>query len=219
MTPKVVSVVPEASILEAMQSMLANRISGLPVIAENAKLVGIVIEGDFARRAETGTQHRRSRWLELFMGPGKLAQEYVHTPWSQGLRSDDARAGDDHRGHPARRGRVPSGRATDQAPTGGAIRRRGRNRQSCQSAACPGEPRTRAAQRGRTDAAIRAQIYAELNGQRWIPKDFINVVVRNGVVEVWGAILDKRERQAVRVAVENVPASSISRITWFGSNR
>ena len=79
MTPKVVSVVPEASILEAMQSMLANRISGLPVITESAKLVGIVTEGDFVRRAETGTQHRRSRWLELIMGPGKLAQEYVHT--------------------------------------------------------------------------------------------------------------------------------------------
>ncbi|HXW29615.1 MAG TPA: CBS domain-containing protein, partial [Xanthobacteraceae bacterium] len=79
MTPRVVSVRPDASILEAMQLMLANRISGLPVIAGNGKLVGIVTEGDFLRRAETGTQRVRRRWLEFFTGPGKLAEEYVHT--------------------------------------------------------------------------------------------------------------------------------------------
>jgi len=57
----------------------------------------------------------------------------------------------------------------------------------------------------RTDAAIREQIYAELDRQRWMPKDFINIVVREGEVELWGTILDERARQAVRVAAENVP--------------
>jgi len=32
-----------------------------------------------------------------------------------------------------------------------------------------------------------------------------NVVVRNGVVELWGVITDERERQARIVAAENVP--------------
>ena len=31
-----------------------------------------------------------------------------------------------------------------------------------------------------------------------------NVVVRNGVVELWGTITDERERQALKVASENV---------------
>jgi len=30
------------------------------------------------------------------------------------------------------------------------------------------------------------------------------VVVRDGVVELWGTILDERERQAAKVAAENV---------------
>ena len=34
---------------------------------------------------------------------------------------------------------------------------------------------------------------------------FPNPIVRNGVVELWGATTDKRERQALVVAAENVP--------------
>ena len=41
-------------------------------------LVGIVTEGDFLRRSELGTEQHRSRWLELLVGPGKLAEEFVH---------------------------------------------------------------------------------------------------------------------------------------------
>jgi osmotically-inducible protein OsmY len=33
----------------------------------------------------------------------------------------------------------------------------------------------------------------------------VNVVVRDGVVGLWGAITDERERQAFIVAAENVP--------------
>ena len=44
---------------------------------------------------------------------------------------------------------------------------------------------------------------ANLVNQPWAPK--VNVFVRNGVVELWGAITDDRERQAFIVAAENVP--------------
>jgi osmotically-inducible protein OsmY len=44
---------------------------------------------------------------------------------------------------------------------------------------------------------------SEFSDEAWSPRDF-NVVVRNGVVELWGTILDERERQAAKVAVENV---------------
>ena len=58
--------------------MLQNHISGLPVIDMNGELAGIVTEGDFLRRGEIGTERHRSRWLEFLVGPGKLAEEYVH---------------------------------------------------------------------------------------------------------------------------------------------
>jgi CBS domain-containing protein len=77
MTPNVLSVPPDASVATAAQLMLQKRISGVPVIDDRGNLVGIISEGDFLRRAETGTGRRRPRWTEFFMGPGRLADEYV----------------------------------------------------------------------------------------------------------------------------------------------
>src|SRR5712671_4790207 len=79
MTCPVISIGPGMSVQQAAQLMLQRRISGLPVVEKSGRLVGIVTEADFLRRAETGTQRRRARWLEFLMGPGRLADEYVHT--------------------------------------------------------------------------------------------------------------------------------------------
>ena len=86
--------------------MLQNRISGLPVVDTNGELVGMVTEGDFLRRGEIGTERHRPRWLEFLIGPGKLADEYVHasgrkveeimTPDPYTVSEDDA-AGDGRR--------------------------------------------------------------------------------------------------------------------------
>src|SRR6187402_3507182 len=79
MTQYVVSVGPNDTIARAVRAMLQNDISGLPVLDSNGALVGMITEGDLLRRAETGTQRRRPRWMEFFVGPGQLADEYVHT--------------------------------------------------------------------------------------------------------------------------------------------
>ena len=77
MTWGVISVESSAPVMRAAQSMLENKISGLPVVDASGNLVGIVTEGDFLRRGELGTQRRRPRWLEFLIGPGRLATEYV----------------------------------------------------------------------------------------------------------------------------------------------
>ena len=79
MSSRVVSIAPEATVLEAIELMLENRISGLPVIDRAGALVGIVTEGDFLRRAETGTERKRPRWLEFLLGPNSLAKDYVRS--------------------------------------------------------------------------------------------------------------------------------------------
>src|SRR5215471_4217512 len=79
MTSPVISVEPDASIWQAVRIMLQRRISGLPVIDKDGHLVGMVTEGDFLRRSETGTQRRRPHWLEFLMGPGGPADEYTRS--------------------------------------------------------------------------------------------------------------------------------------------
>jgi hypothetical protein len=55
------------------------------------------------------------------------------------------------------------------------------------------------------DQAIRDRIIAELAGQAWAPAVLVNVIVRDGAVELWGTITDERARQAIIVAAENAP--------------
>ena len=59
---------------------------------------------------------------------------------------------------------------------------------------------------GKFLAAIPGQRSVELVGQLpWAPRTLTNVIVRAGIVELWGTIFDEREREALRVAAENVP--------------
>ena len=83
MTRDVISIDPDATVLQAARLMLQHHISGLPVIDKNGNLVGVLSEGDFLRRRETKTERRRSRWLEFLMGPGRIAAEYSHSHGSK----------------------------------------------------------------------------------------------------------------------------------------
>ncbi|MEZ2128271.1 MULTISPECIES: CBS domain-containing protein [unclassified Sinorhizobium] len=54
MMTKVVTVSPDNSVKRAAEVMLANHVSGLPVVDDKGRLVGIISEGDLLRRAELG---------------------------------------------------------------------------------------------------------------------------------------------------------------------
>jgi len=51
MTSPVMTIEPDVDVLQAVRVMLQRRVSGLPVVDKNGRLVGVVTEGDFLRRA------------------------------------------------------------------------------------------------------------------------------------------------------------------------
>ena len=55
-----------------------------------------------------------------------------------------------------------------------------------------------------SDTVIRRRILQEIRREPWGPRGSVNVVVRDGAVDLWGSLFDERERQALRVIVENV---------------
>ena len=77
MTRNVFVVRPDTPLAEAVQPMIRNRISGLPVIDQQGRIAGIITEGDLLRRTEIGTERERSGWLSLFISPGRLAEDFV----------------------------------------------------------------------------------------------------------------------------------------------
>ena len=203
MTREVISVLSNASVLEAIRLMLQNKISGLPVLDGEGLLVGIITEGDFLRRAEMGTERKRPRWLEFLIGPGKLAKEYVQT---HGRKVGEIMTPD-----PVT--------ITEEMPLSGVVRTmeehrikrlpvvRGRRVVGIVSRAnlvhALASLAHEVAASSASDMQIRNQILAELEKQTWAPKHFINPIVRNGVVDLWGTIFDDREGEAVKVVAEN----------------
>jgi CBS domain-containing protein len=205
MTSPVVTVEPDVGVLQAVRIMLQRRMSGLPVVDKDGRLVGIVTEGDFLRRAETGTQRRRPRWLEFLVGPGRVAQDYA--------RSHGRKVGEVMTPDPVTIGENASLDDIVKLMEKRQIKRvpvvRGDNvvgivsRANLLHALASVARETKPAERD--DEAIRALILAELAKEPWAPVTLINPVVRDGVVELWGTITDERERPALIIAVENVP--------------
>lgn len=204
MTRNVVSIAPDATVLQAARMMLEHHISGLPVV-DNGKLVGIVSEGDFLRRQETQTQRRRSRWLEFLMGPGRMAGEYTRTHGSKVSEvmtttlqtveettslEDIVKLMERHRIK-----RVPVLRAGKMV---GIITRA--NLMHAMVGLARGAKPVKA-----SDAAIREQLMKIMQEQSWAPTAMVDVQVHDGAVELWGTIIDERQREALKVAAENIP--------------
>jgi CBS domain-containing protein len=217
MTLAVYTIRPDASVRDAARLMVEQGISGLPVVDPGGKLVGIVTEGDFLRRAETGTERRRPHWLEIVVGPSRLASDYVRT---HGRKVEEIMTPDVVTVSTAtplqdvveimekrRIKRVPVVR--DGAVVG--IISRANLVQALARLAEEAPP-------SRTDdETMRTQIMAELAKQEWAPRSLVNVIVRHGVAELWGTIFSEKERDAVRVVAENVPgvASVQDHIVWI----
>ena len=66
-----------------------------------------------------------------------------------------------------------------------------------------------------SDTAIRERLLAELKAQSWAPT--VDVSVEGGRVKLAGAIFDDRQRDAIRVAAENIPGvkSVEDQLAWI----
>jgi CBS domain-containing protein len=217
MSREVVSIGPEASIREAIRLMLEHRISGVPVVDGAGKLRGILTEGDLLRRFETGTERNRRPWLEFFLGPRRLAEDYVKT---HGRRVEDIMT----------RGVVSIGPDT---PVGEVVEmmesRRIKRLPVLDGDALVGivsradlmgavaRVLDRSEDLASSDDAIRERVLAELKkAAGWAPRSGVTVTVRDGVVELDGAIFEEKERTALRVVAENVPGVRAveDRLVW-----
>jgi CBS domain-containing protein len=216
MTPSPMTVNASATVLEAADIMLANRISGLPVVDDKGVLVGMITEGDFLRRHELATDRKRS-WLQGWLAsPGKIADEYVR---SHGRRV--AEVMNEHvvvvaptaslsdavqlmeRNDVKRLPVISDGKLVGIIARSDLLRALTRMQR-------PSAPST-------ADAQIQLAVEAELAKQIWSKNGFIRCRVRNGVAELAGTIFDERERLAAKVAAENVPGvTAISdHLTWI----
>ncbi len=203
MTRTVITVTPDTKITDAANLMLAKHVSGLPVVDASGKLVGILSEGDFIRRSEIGTGHKRGRFLKFILGPGKAATDFVHehgrqvadimTPEPLTVTEETPleRIVELMEKHGVKRLPVMSG---DKIV---GIVSRANLLQAVASLAREIKDPTA------DDDHIRRRVIDTLEKYDWCPFG-LSVIVRDGIVHLSGVITEEHSRQAAIVAAENV---------------
>jgi CBS domain-containing protein len=210
MTTPVVTVNPEMTVQDLAKLLSEKGISGAPVM-EGDRLVGIVSEGDLLHRAETGTERRRQRrrswWLDSLAADEEEARDYVK---AHGRKVDDIMSREvitvPDTADLAEVAMLLETRLIKRVPVlhdgklAGIISRANLVRALATTSSAP------AIIADADDRSIRERLLNELRGQRWANIWAADIMVREKVVHVWVADdQPEAERQALRVAAENIP--------------
>lgn len=201
MTTRLVTLRPGNSIGHAAQIMLDHGVSGLPVVDDNALLVGILSEGDLLRRTELGTDGfaaagglmattedradayvKSHSWMVAHVMTTSVVTVEEDTPINE-----VARLMADHSIK-----RVPVMR---QGKLVGIVSRRDFLRVLIAA---------RFEETANSDTAIRRSILVRLGEDTGLEVAQLSVAVANGVVDLSGTVGSEAEREAARVAAEGI---------------
>ena len=206
LTNEVITLGEDASVQEAAKLMAEHGISAVPVIDRESRVVGMVSEGDLLHRAETGTERRRSWWLEMVASTNQLAGEYVksHSGKVKDVMTRDVVSVIEETLvadiavllETNRIKRVPVLRGGKLA---GIVSRANLVR----ALAMTINERPSGAEAD--DRAIRDRLLAELKAQKWAEVSPANVTVKDGIVHLWSSYYSDQEKRALIVAAESIP--------------
>src|ERR1700739_984172 len=206
MTSEVITVDENATVQEAAKLLAEHGISAGPVVDKDNRVIGMVSEGDLLHRAETGTEVRRSWWLEMVSSTNKLAGEYIksHSGKVKDVMTRDVLSVTEETPvadiavllETNRIKRVPilrDGKLVGIVSRANLVRA---------LAMTINEP---ASGDETDDRTIRDKLLAELKAQKWAEVSPANVTVKDGVVHLWSSYFSEQEKRALVVAAESIP--------------
>ena len=204
MVRDVITVEPEADVAHAVDLLVHNDVSALPVVDGEGNLVGILSEADLMRRVELHTERPR-QWGESILGASTLADEFAK---AHGKRVAEIMT----------RGAVSVSEAAPLSEIAGALERyrikrvpvtrdgkvvgivsRSNVIQALATALHEGGDQ----QDG--DRHIRDELLTSLARQGWTVFGDRNVTVSGGIVHLWGLVGSKDEHRALIALAESVP--------------
>ena len=208
MTRDVTTVRPDTSVRDIAALMVEKHISGVPVLTDKGKIVGMVSQSDLLHRAEVGTERKHKWWFRTFADSNALAREYAkahglkaHDIMSRYVVSvrDDAELRDvadildNHRIK-----RVPvvqEGRLVGIITRGDLVR-------------ALSQVQISKTVKKIDNAALHKTLHDRIRVQSWIDPSYISITVNDGVVELWGFVETVDQRNALRVLVEETDGVS-----------
>lgn len=204
MTRELVSATPETPVADIARLMLARGVSAVPVLGPAGEPLGVVSEADLIAREEIGTLPRGAWWLTLLSDPARQAGDFVR---AHGLRAADVMSAGTVAVHPdaglAEVAALMSGRrirrvyVTEGGRVVGVITRADLLRALASRIAVPAEA-TR-------DGETLAEIERRLAEAPWARSAWVTVSLRDGRVELSGAVESEAQRRALELLVRGVP--------------
>lgn len=202
MTRDVVTVRPTASVHEIAKLMVEKHVSGIPVVDDAGAVIGMVSQTDLMHRAEVGTERKRKWWFRAFADANTLARDFIkaHGHAAQDIMArqivsvradaelrDVADILDKHRIK-----RVP---VVKDGKLAGIVTRGDLVRALSLSQIVKSEKKL-------DNATLHKALKEQLHRHAWVNESFINLVVNDGVVELWGYVESADQQRALRVLVE-----------------
>ena len=208
MTRDATTVRPDTSVRDIAGLMVQKHISGVPVLTDNGKIIGMVSQSDLLHRAEVGTERKHKWWFQTFADSNALARDYAkahglkaHDIMSRYVVSvrDDAELRDvadildNHRVK-----RVPvvhNGNLVGIITRGDLVR-------------ALSQVQISKTAKKIDNAALHKMLHERIRTQSWINDSYISLTVNDGVVELWGFVDTADQHSALRVLVEETDGVS-----------
>ena len=205
MVHDIVTIGPEEDVSKAVKLLVDHDISALPVVDDERRVIGILSEADLLHRDKIGTEQHRAWWLEAVTPASVLALDYAksHGRKVAEVMSEDIISADENTplsdlANILEKNRIKRVPILKDGKLVGIV---SRSNLIQALASAPSQPENDQL----ADRGIRSAILARLAEQSWTDFGERNIVVTNGVVNLWGLVGSPEEHKALLALAESVP--------------
>jgi len=204
MTRDVITIKPDTPVEAIAKLLYEKQISGVPVVDEQNRVVGILSEGDLmAHSAAIGGAKPRSWWLRFFSDTTSRAEEYLKTHGRTAAdvmsRSPLTVAPDASLAEVAgllEKHRIKRLPVVDGGKLVGIV-----SRANLLRGLATAEPPTATSEA--SDREIKEKLEAAIEAEGF--GRLINPIVQDGTVHLWGLVDKEAERRAILVLTKGIP--------------
>lgn len=205
MVPDVVTVGLEAKVKDIADLLVAKQISAIPVVDKDGKLAGIVSEGDLLRRMAEGADDKRPWWLRMMATGSEDASAFIKSHgrtaeqvMTKNVVTVEEDADLSEVAHLLESNRIKRVPVMRDGQVVGIVSR------SNLLQVIAGQKMETKKTYLVSDREIREQVHKSLSKKDFVSHGTLNVIVDDGIVELWGWVESDVERDALVLAASEV---------------
>ena len=205
MTPEVISVEPDAAVGDIAELLTREKISAVPVLSGDGKLLGIVSEGDLIRRLSGDADDHRPWWVAALASPADDAKDFLksHGRTAKEVMTTNVVTVEEDTdlgkvAHLLEANRIKRAPVVRGDVVVGMVSRSNLLQAVARGTSAPVNAPAP------TDRQLRTNVQEALRNKGFSTHGAINVIVEGGVVELWGYVESDAERDALILAAKEV---------------